>query len=163
MVLFPAQLDNFNEPGRTLAVPKHTTMHQELNAGIEALEAKVGVDDSADTNSLDYKVANRIPLTTINAQTDTNYTLVLTDAYKLVILTNGSPVAVTIPTNAVVAFPIGTQIDFIQGGAGKVTFSGAGTTINSLSSFKSISGQWVGVTLVQTATDVWSLIGSLIS
>lgn len=101
-------------------------------------------------------------VTTINSQSGTTYTLLLTDASKLVILTNAAPIALTIPTNGTVAFPVGTQIDFIQGGAGKVTFSGAGTTINSIGGFKSISAQWVGVSLIQTATDVWSLVGSLI-
>ena len=60
------------------------------------------------------------------------------------------------------AFPIGTQIDCIQILAGKVTFSGASVTINSKGGNKSIGGQWVGVTLFKTGTDVWSLLGDLI-
>jgi hypothetical protein len=100
---------------------------------------------------------------TINPQTDTTYQLVLTDAGKIVTLTNASPIAVTIPTNAVVAFPVGTRTDLIQGGAGKVTFSGAGVTIKSKSSNKSIGAQNVGVSLIKEATDTWYLIGDLIA
>jgi hypothetical protein len=70
---------------------------------------------------------------------------------------------VTIPTNATIPFPIGCQIDLIQVGAGKVTFSGAGTTINSKVGYKSISAQWVGVSLFKTGTDTWFLVGDLIS
>lgn len=102
-------------------------------------------------------------VTSINAQTGTTYTLVLTDASKLITFDNAAAIAVTIPTNASVAFPIGTQIDCIQILAGKVTFSGASVTINSKGSNKSIGGQWVGVTLIKTATDTWSLLGDLIA
>ena len=101
--------------------------------------------------------------TTINAQTETTYTLVLTDNSKLVTLGNASAITVTIPTNASVAFPIGCQIDFIQILAGKVTFGGAGVTINSKGGNKSIAAQWVGVSLIKTATDTWSLLGELIA
>lgn len=100
---------------------------------------------------------------TENAQTGTTYTLVLTDSRKMVSLTNAAAIAATIPTNASVAFPIGTQIDLVQGGAGKVTFSGAGVTIESYSSYKSIAGENVGVSLIKTATDTWLLIGNLIA
>jgi hypothetical protein len=78
-------------------------------------------------------------------------------------LSNASPIAVTIPINADVAFEIGARIDLIQKGAGKVTFSGAGVTINSKSSAKSIAGTNVAVTLIKEATDTWYLIGDLLA
>lgn len=101
--------------------------------------------------------------TTINAQTNTTYTLILTDNSKLITFDNASPIAVTIPTNASVAFPIGTQIDCVQILAGKVTFSGSGVTINSKGGNKSIATQWVGVSLIKTNTDTWLLLGELIA
>ena len=61
MVNFPASLDNFTNPvaGDLLssATVPHATQHANLNDAVEALEAKVGADSSADTDSLDYKVA----------------------------------------------------------------------------------------------------------
>ena len=101
-------------------------------------------------------------VTSINNQTGTTYTFVLTDASKLITFGNADAITVTIPTNADVAFPIGTQIDCIQILAGKVTFGGANVTINSKGGNKSIAAQWVGVTLIKTNTDVWSLVGDLI-
>ena len=92
----------------------------------------------------------------------TTYTFVLTDASKLVTFGNAAAITVTIPTNANVAFPIGTQIDCVQVLAGKVTFGGANVTINSKGGNKSIATQWVGVTLVKTDIDVWLLVGDLI-
>jgi len=97
----------------------------------------------------------------INAQTGTTYTLVLDDAFKIITFGNAAAIAVTIPTNASVAFPIGTQIDCIQILAGKVTFSGTGVTINSKDGNKSIAAQWVGVTLIKMDVDTWSLFGNL--
>lgn len=119
--------------------------------------------DSLTTTLTNKTLTAPIITYSINAQTGTTYTLVLTDQSKLVTLTNASAIAVTIPTNASVAFPVWTQIDFSQDWAWKVTFSGAGVTINSLSSLKSIGGQYVGATLVKTATDTWNLYWNLIS
>lgn len=117
------------------------------------------------TNLLAPSLALLTPkLRVFNAQVGTTYTLALTDASVLVTFGSGSATTVTIPTEASVAFPIGTQIDFIQVGAGKVTFAGdVGVTLNSQGSRKAIAAQNVGVTLVKTATDTWYLLGSLIA
>jgi hypothetical protein len=105
------------------------------------------------------------PITrSVNTQTGTTYTLVLTDNGKLVTLSNAAAITATVPPNSSVAFPIGTQIDVVQLGAGKVTLAqGAGVTINSVSSNKSLSAQYAGGTLLKTATDIWLLTGSLIA
>ena len=60
---FPSSLDSFTNPSGTDAMDSvtvpHATQHANLNDAVEALEAKVGVDGSAVTGSLDYKVANQ--------------------------------------------------------------------------------------------------------
>ena len=93
----------------------------------------------------------------------TSYTLVLTDENKLVTLTNASAITLTIPTNASVAFPIGTQIDLSSDGAWATTIWGAWVTINSKGSLKTSNGQYVWMTLVKTATDIWNLYGDLVA
>lgn len=108
----------------------------------------------------DGSIANPLKL---NSQSGTAYTLVITDSFKYVVITNASAITLTIPTNAVVAFPIGTEIYLIQGGAGKLTVGGAGITINSLLSYKSIAGAGGQATLVKVATDIWQLYGNLIA
>jgi hypothetical protein len=59
---FPAALDILTNPSTTdnLNTPEvlHSTQHSTENDAIEALEAKVGITNSEDTSSLDYK-ANR--------------------------------------------------------------------------------------------------------
>ena len=97
----------------------------------------------------------------INAQTGTTYTLVLTDASKLVTLTNASAIALTIPTNSSVAFAVWTQIDLSQDWAGAVTVWGASVTINSKDDNLESNWQYVGLTLIKTATDTWTLYGDL--
>jgi hypothetical protein len=96
-----------------------------------------------------------------NAQTGTTYTLALTDVAKVVSLTNGSAITLTIPTNATTAFPTGTQILLYQGGAGQVTVGGAGVTIRSQGSKLKINGQYGVAGLLKIATDEWVLFGNL--
>ena len=68
----------------------------------------------------------------INTQTGTSYTLVIADDTSLVTLANASAIALTIPLNSSVAFPIGACVDIVQFGAGQVTVSGAsGVTLVS--------------------------------
>lgn len=98
---------------------------------------------------------------TINAQTGTTYTLVLTDASKLVTLNNAAAIALTVPTNATVALAVGASIDLAQIGAGQVTVAGAsGVTVNATPGLK-FRARYSGATLVKTATDTWLLVGDL--
>jgi len=55
---FPASLDTLTNPssGDSLNSPSHSGQHADANDAIEALQAKVGVDGSAVTTSLDYKL-----------------------------------------------------------------------------------------------------------
>jgi len=72
---FPTSLDALTNPasGDALNNPSHSAQHANANDAIEALQAKVGVDSSAVTTSLDYKVAQAATLT--GTQTLTNKTL----------------------------------------------------------------------------------------
>jgi len=55
---FPSSLDTLTNPtsGDSLNSPSHSGQHADANDAIEALQAKVGVDSSAVTTSLDYKL-----------------------------------------------------------------------------------------------------------
>jgi hypothetical protein len=57
---FPSNLDNFTNPtsSDTLDSPDHAGQHTDVNDAVEALQEKVGVDGSAVTSSLDYKIGN---------------------------------------------------------------------------------------------------------
>jgi hypothetical protein len=114
---------------------------------------------AANVNSITEGV-NDIAFGVFNAQTGTTYTLVLTDVAKVVSLTNASAITLTIPTNASVAFPTGTQILLYQGGAGQVTVGGAGVTIRSNGTKLKLTGQYAVGGLLKVGTDEWVLFGN---
>jgi hypothetical protein len=103
----------------------------------------------------------------LNAQTGTTYTFALADNGKLVTASNASAQTYSIPTNASAAFPIGTQINLIQIGAGQVTVQAvtAGTT-TVLSNAATAAGpkcrnQYAALTCIKVATDTWYVIGDI--
>lgn len=96
-----------------------------------------------------------------NAQTGTTYTVVLADKDKLVELSNASAITLTVPLNSSVAYPVGTQINLLQTGAGQVTVAGiSGVTVNATPGLK-LRTQWSSATLIKRATDTWVLVGDL--
>jgi len=99
---------------------------------------------------------------TINAQTVTTYNLLLTDAHKTVTLTNGSAIDARIPLNSGTAFPIGTRIELLQGGAGQVTVAPTGgVTLNSSGGKTKLAAQYAQATILKVATDTWYLFGDI--
>ena len=99
---------------------------------------------------------------TLNAQTGTTYTLVLTDAHKLVTLSNASAITCTVPPNSSVAFETGDQVNLLQLGAGQVTIAaGSGVTIRSEGAKLKLKGQYATATLVKIASDEWVALGNL--
>ena len=90
------------------------------------------------------------------------YTIALTDAGKLVTLTADTALTVTIPANSAAAFPIGTEIELAQLGAGTVTVAAAeGVTVHSLDGSVKLAGQYAAVCLKKIAADTWLLGGAL--
>ena len=88
-----------------------------------------------------------------NAQTGTTYTIVMSDSNNTMVeLNNASAITVTVPTNATTAFPVGSQVNLLQTGAGGVTVTGTGTKLRT---------QYSATALVKTGTDSWTLIGDL--
>ena len=94
----------------------------------------------------------------------TTHTLTLADYNTTIVHTNASASTITVPPNSSVAFPINTQIDIVQNGAGKVTLAQwAGVTINSKWWNKSLAAQYTWATLKKVWTDTWILFGELIA
>jgi hypothetical protein len=104
---------------------------------------------------------------TLNAQTGTTYTSVLTDSYQvLVTMSNASANAFKIPTNASVAHPVGTVITVLNIGAGTCTISAvtSGTTTVLSAGATAASptlAQYRSAACIKTATDTWYVVGSV--
>ena len=91
-----------------------------------------------------------------------NRTLVLTDAGKFLYANSGSTITFTVPTNASVAFPIGTEIEFCRWNSGAAQFAAAsGVTIVSANSLTKIAVRYATAALKKLGTDTWLLTGSL--
>ena len=99
---------------------------------------------------------------TIDTKT-ADYTLVLSDAYKIIEMNLTSTAnTLTIPLASAHAFPEGSQITVVQTGSGQTTISGtAGVTINGTPGLK-LRGQWSSCTLIKrAAANTWIVIGDL--
>ena len=117
------------------------------------------------TSSTQFSALNRNAIATaavlINAQTGTTFTPGLTDAGKLVTASNVAAISLTIPTDATINFPIGTQILVMQLGLGQVTVAAVvpGTTaVNSKNGTKT-SGQYAVISLIKVAANSWVVGG----
>lgn len=98
---------------------------------------------------------------TVETISGTSYTFATADLGKYKRTTNGSAVAITVDASATVPFAVGDILYARQGGAGAITFAGAGgVTINPPAGGTLVSAGQGGVfALVNVATDEWDLIG----
>jgi hypothetical protein len=92
----------------------------------------------------------------------TSYTLVLGDAYELIEMEVSTANTLTIPTNASVPFPLGTQILVSQLGTGQTTITPAvGVTIRSSGGKTKTAAQYSMCTLIKRGTNEWYLSGDI--
>ena len=108
------------------------------------------------------QIADTLSLLPPNTQTGTTYTLAIGDIGSIVEMNNASANTVTIPPNSSVAFPVGTQIDIVQIGAGLTSLAaGVGVTLVSGQPSGSVSttGQWGGMSIYQRVANTWVIIG----
>ena len=115
---------------------------------------------SAVQTQVDAKTAKLI---TTNRQT-ASYTLVLSDADKLVEMNVATANNLTIPLNSSVAFATGTQILLAQYGAGQtIVVATSGVTIRSNGGKLKLNVQYSGATLIKIDTDEWYLFGDIVA
>jgi hypothetical protein len=135
-----------------------TTEFEYLNGVTSAIQTQI--DSKASTASVDLKTNKLI---TTNRQT-ASYTLVLSDADKLVEMNVVSANNLTVPLNSSVAFTTGTQILLAQYGAGQTTIvATSGVTIRSNGAKLKLNAQYSGATLVKIAENEWYLFGDIAS
>jgi len=110
-----------------------------LGASVTALESELG-SKSANPKTVDTKTAN--------------YTLVLGDRDKIIQMNNTAARTITVPTNASVAFPVGTIVHVANINTGTLTIAGAsGATVNEASGLT--LARWESGTLYQRAANNW--------
>jgi hypothetical protein len=101
------------------------------------------------------------PTITTNRQI-ASYTLAIADRGKLVEMNVATANNLTIPLDSSVAFPIGTEIEIAQYGAGQTTIvATGGVTIRSASGNLKIASQYVAISLIKIGTNEWYCFGNL--
>lgn len=127
-------------------IPTRIEFYTTNSVGLKAERMRISADGT-------------INLPLVQNQQAASYTLVLADAGKLVEISNASANNLTVPLNSSVAYPVGTQINILQTGAGQTTVvATGGVTINATPGLK-LRAQWSSATLIKRATDTWVLIG----
>lgn len=97
-------------------------------------------------------------------KTSTPYTLVLADRGTCIEMDLAGANALNIPTNASVAFDIGTVIEVYQKGAGQTTIAAVTpgtTTIRTATGTVTARTQFSSMSLRKRAADEWILTGDL--
>jgi hypothetical protein len=148
---------------------KARTNADNASADLTAVTAGTGITVTDSTGPIptvafDYRAGSAV---TLNAQTAT-YTAVLADAdQKVVTMDVATANDFLIPTNANVAFPIGTVINVIQIGAGKTTIEAVTpgtTTISSTGATATapeLRAQFSAASCIKVATDTWYVVGDI--
>ena len=104
---------------------------------------------------------------TVNTDATADYTAVLADQYQALIPMNkATAVAFKIPTNASVAFPVGTAITVLNKGAGLVTISAVTSGTTTVLSAGAVAAsptlaQYKTAVCIKTATDTWYVAGAI--
>ena len=104
---------------------------------------------------------------TVGTANTTDYTAVLADQYQVLeIMNKATAIAFKIPTNASVAFPIGTALTVLNIGAGTCTISavtpGTTTVLSPGATAASPTlGQYKTAVCIKTAADAWYVVGAV--
>jgi hypothetical protein len=146
-------------------------------------DTKIQVEESADEDKIRFDIAGTevavldgtaldvagnvlydIDIKEVNESSGTTYTLLIGDRGKLLRVgdegNNTSANTVTIPTNANVPYPIGTQVQVVAMG-GEVTMATAGTPTLRYTPGLKLRDRYSSCTCIKIATDEWVLVGDL--
>jgi hypothetical protein len=104
---------------------------------------------------------------TVDADQTADYTAVSDDQYQVLVPMNkATAVAFKIPTNASVAFPVGTAITVLNKGAGVCTISAVTSGTTTVLSAGAVAAsptlaQYKTAVCIKTATDTWYVVGAV--
>lgn len=104
---------------------------------------------------------------TVGTANTNDYTAVLADQYQVLeVMNKATAIAFKIPTNASVAFPIGTVITVLNIGAGTCTISAVTSGTTTVLSAGSVAAsptlaQYKSAACIKTATDTWYIVGAV--
>ena len=112
-------------------------------------------------------VYNSLPTFTVGTANTADYTAVLADQYQVLeIMDKATAIAFQIPTNASVAFPVGTAITVLNIGVGVCTISAVTSGTTTILSAGAVPAaptiaQYKSAVCVKTAVDTWYILGAI--
>ena len=104
---------------------------------------------------------------TVGTANTADYTAVLADQYQVLeIMNKATAIAFKIPTNASVAFPIGTAITVLNIGVGACTISAVTSGTTTILSAGAVPAaptlaQYKTAVCIKTGTDAWYVVGGI--
>lgn len=104
---------------------------------------------------------------TVGSDQTADYTPVIADQYQaLVPMNKATAVNFTIPTNASVAYPVGTVLTVLNKGAGAVTIKAVTSGTTTVLSAGAVAAQptlaqYKTAACIKTATDTWYVVGGI--
>jgi hypothetical protein len=110
---------------------------------------------------------NSLVAFTVGTANTTDYTAVLADAYQVLeVMNKATAIAFKIPTNASVAFPVGTAITILNIGVGACTISAVTSGTTTILSAGAVPAaptlaQYKTAVCIKTATDTWYVVGGI--
>ena len=116
---------------------------------------------------LTASTVNGLVTFTVNTAQTADYTAVLTDQYQtLTPMNKATAIAFKIPTNASVAFPVGTALTILNIGAGTCTISATTSGTTTVLSAGTVAAsptlaQYKTAVCIKTATDTWYVVGGV--
>ena len=152
---------------------------------IEGVTAGTGISGGGTSGTVTVSIDTAVTADLTTAQTLTNktltdpkinlafdaetasYTAVLANNGQVVTMNNASANTFSIPTNASVAFPVGTQINVLQIGAGQTTIQAvtSGTTsilsTGAAAAAPKLRARYSMATCIKAATDTWYVVGDI--
>jgi len=103
----------------------------------------------------------------VTADKTVDYTAVIADQYQqLISMNKATAVAFKIPTNASVAFAVGTVITILNKGVGLVTISAVTPGTTTVLSAGAVAAsptlaQYKSAACIKVATDTWYVVGAI--
>ena len=110
---------------------------------------------------------NSLVAFTVGTANTTDYTAVLADSYQVLeVMNKATAIAFKIPTDASVAFPVGTALTILNIGAGVCTISAVTPGTTTVLSAGAVAAsptlaQYKTAVAIKTAANTWYVVGGI--
>lgn len=129
-----------------------------INGNMDTIDTtmKTNADDISSAESDITTLQGNVKQIEETTEKTADYTLVLADAGKIVNMNKSGTATLTVPTNASVAFPVGTIVGVYNQSSDAVTVAGdSGVTVRN----DGTVDQYGEISLRKRATDEWVMVG----